>query len=180
MNKNKKILLIVTGSIAAYKAVEIIRLLAEASIKVTCVMTKSAQQFITSMSLASISGTEVYDDLFSLKDETQMGHIKLSRDNDLILVAPASADFIGKMANGLADDLASTILLASDKKIAIAPAMNVKMWENKALQRNIKLLKSDKVCIIGPISGSLACGEEGYGRMCEPSDIVKQVVKLLK
>jgi len=125
------------------------------------------------MSVASISENNVYDNVFSLKDESEMGHIKLSRESDLVLVAPASADIIGKMANGLADDLASTILLASDKNIFIAPAMNHLMWKNKAVQRNIKLLHEDGFKIIEPESGELACGENGQGRMAEPENIFK-------
>lgn len=172
---NKKILLIITGSIAAYKALELIRLLKKKNFSVTCVLTEGAKQFVTPMSVASLSESNVYDNVFSLKDETEMGHIRLSRESDLILVAPASADIIGKMANGLADDLASTILLASDKDVAIAPAMNHLMWKNNAVQRNIKALLEDGAKLIEPESGELACGEEGQGRMAEPENIVKIV-----
>ncbi|MDG4543488.1 MAG: flavoprotein [Rickettsiales bacterium] len=172
---NKKILLIITGSIAAYKSLELIRLLRKKTFDVTCVLTDGAKQFVTPMSVASISENNVYDNVFSLKDETEMGHIRLSRDSDLILVAPASADIIGKMANGLADDLASTILLASDKDIFIAPAMNHLMWKNNAVQRNVNLLLGDGARLIEPESGELACGEKGQGRMAEPENIIKVV-----
>jgi phosphopantothenoylcysteine decarboxylase/phosphopantothenate--cysteine ligase len=172
---NKKILLIITGSIAAYKSLELIRLLKKSNYEVKCVLTSGAKHFVTPMSAASISENNVYDDVFSLKDESEMGHIRLSRESDLIVVAPATADIIGKMANGLADDLASTILLASDKKISIAPAMNHLMWKNKAVQRNINLLLEDGIDIIEPVSGELACGEEGQGRMVEPEYIFEKI-----
>lgn len=172
---NKKILLIITGSIAAYKALELIRILKKNNYDVTCVLTQGGKQFVTPLSVASISENTVYDDVFSLKDETEMGHIRLSREADLVLVAPATADIIGKMANGLADDLASTILMATDKDVLIAPAMNVMMWKNKALQRNINLLLEDGIRIVEPESGELACGEEGQGRMSEPQNIFQAV-----
>lgn len=140
-------------------------------------MTSAAKEFVTPLSVASISGNQVYSDVFSLKDESEMGHIRLAREADIILVAPASADIIAKIANGFANDLASTILLAADKPIYITPAMNVKMWENKAVQRNVKLLKDDGITIIGPGKGELACGEEGYGRMVEPEEIVSAVLR---
>lgn len=172
---NKKILLIITGSIAAYKSLELIRILKKRNYDVRCVLTAGAKEFVTPLSVASLSENAVYEDVFSLKDETEMGHIRLSREADLVLVAPATADIIGKMANGLADDLASTILLAIDKDVMIAPAMNVMMWNNKAVQRNINLLLQDGVRVIEPESGELACGEEGKGRMSEPQSIFKTV-----
>ena len=175
----KQVLLIISGSIAAYKSCDLIRLLRKAGIKVICVLTNAGKQFITELTLASLSGNAVYSDVFSLKDEAEMGHIRLSRESDLIVVAPASADIIGKMANGLASDLASTILLATDKPVLIAPAMNVMMWQNKAVKRNIKLLEGDGVKIIGPASGELACGEQGEGRMVDVSEIFDAIVKQL-
>jgi phosphopantothenoylcysteine decarboxylase/phosphopantothenate--cysteine ligase len=171
----KKILLIITGSIAAYKSLDLIRMLKQKKYDVHCVLTKGGEEFVTPLSVASISGNQVYDDVFSLRDECEMGHIRLARESDLVLVVPASADILGKMANGLANDLASTILLATDKKVMVAPAMNVKMWENKAVQRNVKQLNDDEVLIIGPCYGELACGETGAGRMLEPQEIVDEV-----
>ncbi len=180
MKKKKTILLIISGSIAAYKALELIRLLIKNSITVVPVLTKSAEEFVTPMSVAVISGNNVYTDLFSLKDEAEIGHINLSRNADLVVIAPASADIISKMALGLANDLASTLLLANDKKTLIVPAMNVKMWENKAVRRNVDILKKDGVIFLGPDSGDLACKEEGYGRMVEPEEILKKVLAILE
>jgi phosphopantothenoylcysteine decarboxylase/phosphopantothenate--cysteine ligase len=177
--KNKHILLIITGSIAAYKSLDLIRLLHKNNITTSCVMTKAAQQFITPLAVASISGQPVYTDLFSLKDETEMGHIRLTREADLVVIAPASADIIAKLAHGLADDLASTLLLASNKKIVIAPAMNSCMWENAAVQRNVKILQKDGIIFVGPDAGELACKEEGYGRMSDPSVIANSILKQL-
>ncbi len=134
-------------------------------------MTKAAKEFITPLSVASLSENPVYDELFSLKNESEMEHIKLSREADIILICPASADIIGKMACGLANDLASSVLLAADKPIIIAPAMNIKMWKNKALQRNVNQLQEDGIKFIGPDSGELACGEFGEGRMAEIEEI---------
>lgn len=170
--------MIITGSIAAYKALELIRLLTGKKLMVTAVLTRAAEQFITPLSVASISGNKVYTDLFSLTDEIEMGHIRLSREADVVVVAPASADSIGKLAQGLADDLASTLLLATDKPVLVVPAMNAKMWEHKAVQRNVKQLKGDGVHILGPGSGELACGEVGYGRMVEPQEIVAKIETL--
>lgn len=175
----KRICLILSGGIAAYKSLELIRLLKKAGAEVRGVMTEGAQQFVTPMSVAALSENQVYTDLWSLKDETEMGHIRLSRDADLMLVAPASANLIAKMAHGLADDLASTTLLASDKPVMIAPAMNSMMWENPATQRNIKTLEDQGVLIIGPESGETACGETGYGRMSEPETILQAVHNIL-
>lgn len=175
----KNLLIIITGSIAAYKALEICRLFKKDGVNVTAVITEGGKQFITELSVAAITGNQVYSDIFSLKDECEMGHIRLARENDAILVAPASADIIAKLANGFANDLASAILLASNKPIIIAPAMNSVMWQNKAVQRNIKQLKQDKITILEPESGNLACGEEGYGRMVEPDKIITAVNKII-
>lgn len=172
---SKKILLIITGSVAAYKSLELIRQMRERKWQVRVVLTEAAKQFITPLSVAALSAEKVYDDLFSLKDETEMGHIRLSREADILLVAPATANIIGKLAHGLADDLASTLLLATDKPVMIAPAMNVRMWKNAAVQRNVKQLQQDGVTFIGPESGEMACGEHGEGRMSEPEAIMKAV-----
>lgn len=173
---NKRILLIITGSIAAVKAIDVIRQLRDKNCEVTCIITEGGKQFVTPMSLSALTGNPVYHDLFSLKDEVEMGHIRLSRENDIIAVVPASADIVAKMSHGMADDLASTVLLASDKPILIVPAMNVKMWENKAVQRNITQLKEDGVQVLDPDKGSLACGEVGAGRMAEPDSIVNAII----
>ncbi len=169
----KKILLIVTGSIAAIKIPDLIRRGKEADFDITCVLTKSASQFVAAPALAYLSGNKVYENDFSVSDETGMAHIDLSRKNDLVLVAPASANFLAKMANGLCDDLASTIYIASDKPVIVVPAMNTKMYEHPATKRNIEQLKKDKVEFIEPVSGKLACGEEGLGKMAEPDDIIQ-------
>ena len=169
------VLLIIGGGIAAFKSLELIRLLKGRGIGVTAIMTKAAEQFVTPLSVASLSGNKVYGDLFSLTDEIEMGHIELSRSADLIVVAPATADLIAKMANGLADDLASTTLLATDKKVLIAPAMNVRMWQHAATMRNVAQVKHDGVAIVGPNDGEMACGEFGPGRMAEPSEIVAAI-----
>ena len=175
-----RVLLVITGSIAAVKSLDLIRGLRSKDIEVTCVLTKGGEAFVTPLSCASLSGNKVYQELFSLTDETEMGHIRLSREHDLVVVAPASADFLAKMVHGLADDLASTLLLATDKPVLVAPAMNVKMWEHKATQRNVKQLKQDGIAFVGPSKGSLACGEEGEGRMMEPEAIQKEIEKFLK
>jgi phosphopantothenoylcysteine decarboxylase/phosphopantothenate--cysteine ligase len=172
---NKKILLIISGSIAAYKALDLIRLLKKNFFEVQCVLTKGAKEFVTPLSVSSISENKIYDDVFSLKDESEMGHIRLSREADLIVLAPATADIIGKMANGLADDLASTILLATDKDILVVPAMNIKMFSNNAVQRNVTTLLKDGIIFVGPEDGELACGEKGMGRMSEPDTILKSI-----
>jgi phosphopantothenoylcysteine decarboxylase/phosphopantothenate--cysteine ligase len=168
----KSVLLIIGGGIAAYKSLELIRLLRQRQAKVTAIMTKAAGQFVTELSVASLTGEKVYTDLFSLTDEVEMGHIELSRSADLLVVAPASADLMAKMAQGLANDLASTTLLATDKKMLIAPAMNVRMWQHPATMRNLATLKADGVRIIGPNDGEMACGEYGPGRMAEPTEIL--------
>lgn len=167
----QRVLLIIGGGIAAYKAPELVRQLRAQGLGVRCLMTAAAAQFVSPLSLASVSGDKVYDNLFDLTDEAEMGHIQLSRDADIILVAPATADLMAKAAQGLANDLASTSLLATDKKIIMAPAMNVRMWQHEATQRNLAQLRADGITIIGPEEGDMACGEFGPGRMSEPQDI---------
>ena len=175
----KSVLLIIGGGIAAYKSLELIRLLRKKAIGVTAIMTKSAGEFVTPLSVASLSGNKVYGDLFSLTDEVEMGHIELSRAADLVVVAPATADLLAKMATGLANDLASTALLATDKPVLAAPAMNVRMWHHGATQRNIRTLMNDGVHVVGPASGEMACGEFGLGRMAEPDEITAEIERLL-
>jgi len=172
----KSVLLIITGSIAAYKSLELIRRLREAGLVVRCILTKAGAQFVTPLAVSALSENAVYGDLWSLKDESEMGHIRLSREADLVVVAPASADIIAKIAHGLADDLASAILLASNKPIIIAPAMNTQMWKNPATKRNIKQLQADGVKIIEPASGTLACGEIGVGKMAEAAVIAQEIL----
>ncbi len=169
------ILLIITGSIAAVKAPELVRELKKRGDNVTCVMTKSAAHFVTETSLAYLSGNKVYTEMFDPSDEAEMAHISLSRNNDVILVAPATADFIAKLANGLCDDLASTICVASDKKIYLAPAMNTKMLEYPATQENLNKLQKWGFEIINPAEGLLACGEEGAGKMADINDIISSL-----
>lgn len=168
----KRILLIVTGGIAAYKTPELVRQLIKAGASVRCVLTKGAEQFVTPLTLASVSGDKVYTDLFSLTDENEMGHINLSREADVLLVAPATANTLAKMAHGLSDNLATTLLLATDKPVIAVPAMNVRMWEHEATQDNIELLQARGITLIGPDEGDMACGEWGEGRMSEPEAIV--------
>ncbi len=175
MLAGKRILLIIGGGIAAYKSLDLIRRLRERGADVTPVMTNSAAEFVTPLSVSALAGTKVFADLFDLTDEADMGHIQLSRVADLIVVAPATADLMAKMASGLANDLASTLLLATDTPVLIAPAMNVRMWDHPATQRNIKTLKSDGVASVGPNEGDMACGEYGPGRMSEPLEIVAAV-----
>ncbi len=175
MLKDKKILLIISGGISAYKSLELIRLIKKNNGSVTCILTKGGEQFITPLSVSSLSGNKVYCDLWSLTDEAEMGHIRLSRENDLIVVAPASADIIAKMAHGIADDIASTTLLATNKNIIIVPAMNPEMWNNTATQENIKTLINRGVKLVGPEKGEMACGETGLGRMSEPEDILTSI-----
>ena len=172
----KQILLIVSGGIAAYKAAVLVRRLKDAGASVVPVLTKGGAQFITPLTLSALAESPVYEDLFSLKDEAEMGHIRLAREADLILVAPASADLIGKMANGLADDLASTTLLAADGPVAIAPSMNPVMWANPATQANVATLMQRGVQVWGPADGDMACGEIGTGRFEEPEDLVERAV----
>ena len=175
----KRILLIIGGGIAAYKALELIRRLREREFFVRAVMTEAAQKFVTKLSVESLTGSRVFDDLFALTDESGMGHIELSRDADLLVVAPATADLLAKMAHGLANDLASTLLLATDKKILAAPAMNLRMWLHPATQRSLALLHGDGVVFVGPEEGDMACGEYGPGRMSEPSSILAAIEKVL-
>ena len=168
----KRILLIVGGGIAAYKSLDLVRRLRERGAEVRAVLTKAGSQFVTPLSLASLSGNPVHMDLFSLTEEAQMGHIELSRSADLVVIAPATADLLAKAANGLADDLASTLLLATDKRVLAAPAMNVRMWLHPATQRNVAQLAKDGMLFAGPADGAMACGEFGPGRMSEVLDIV--------
>lgn len=175
----KRVLLIVTGGIAAYKTPELVRQLKKAGASVRCVVTKSAEQFVTPLTLQSLSGDKVYGDLFSLTSEHEMGHIELSRQADVVLVAPATANVLAKMAQGLADDLATTLLLATDKPVLVAPAMNVRMWEHAATQDNVAVLKKRGITFIGPDVGDMACGEVGEGRMSEPDFITAQVAEFL-
>ncbi|MFL4468932.1 bifunctional phosphopantothenoylcysteine decarboxylase/phosphopantothenate--cysteine ligase CoaBC [Tateyamaria armeniaca] len=175
MLQDKRILLILTGGIAAYKGLDLIRRLRERGAAVTPVLTRAAEQFVTPLSVSALAGEKVFRDLFDLTDEAEMGHIQLSRSADLILVAPATADIIAKMAQGRADDLASTLLLATDTPVMIAPAMNVRMWDHAATQRNLAQITGDGVAIVGPNKGDMACGEFGPGRMSEPLEIVAAV-----
>ena len=172
---NKRILLIVSGGIAAYKALDLVRRLRERGASVVPVMTAGAKAFITPLSLASVAGAKVHDELFSLTDEAEMGHIELSRAADLVVIAPATANILAKMASGLADDLASTLLLATDKRTLVAPAMNLRMWLHPATQRNVATLRADGVLFCGPEDGAMACGEFGPGRMSEPLAIVDAI-----
>lgn len=175
MLHNKRILLILGGGIAAYKSLDLIRRLRERGAHVRAILTRAGAEFVTPLAIASLSGEKCYSDLFSLTDEAEMGHIRLSREADLVLVAPATADLMAKMTHGLANDLASTALLATDKPVMLAPAMNVQMWENPATQRNVKTLKADGIYFVGPDNGLMACGEEGAGRMAAVDDIVTAV-----
>lgn len=177
---DKHILLIISGGIAAYKSLDLIRRLKERGAKVTPVMTKGAQEFITPLAVGALSATHVFTELFSRQDEQDVGHIRLARDCDLVLVAPATADLMAKMAHGLADDLASAVLLATDRKVLVAPAMNPKMWSAKPTMRNVDTLKKDGVFFVGPMAGEMAeKGEAGLGRMAEPLQIVQAVEALL-
>lgn len=171
----KRILLIIGGGIAAYKSLDLIRRLQERGASVTPVITRAAAEFVTPLSVSALAGTRTYSDLFDLTDEAEMGHIELSRSSDLIVVAPATADLMAKMAHGLAGDLASTLLLATDTPVLVAPAMNVRMWDHVATQRNIATLKADGIGFVGPNEGDMACGEFGPGRMAEPLEIVAAV-----
>jgi len=175
MLHGKKVLLIVSGGIAAYKSLELVRRLRERGASVRCVLTLGGAQFVTPLSLAALSEDKVYTDLFSLTDEAEMGHIQLSRDADLIVIAPASSDILAKMAQGLADDLATTALLATDKDVMVAPAMNVRMWNHAATQANLATLRERGVHFVGPNEGDMACGEFGPGRMAEPDEIADAV-----
>jgi phosphopantothenoylcysteine decarboxylase / phosphopantothenate---cysteine ligase len=176
----KSVLLIIGGGIAAYKSLELIRLLKARGLAVRTIMTKAAEEFVTPLSVASLTGEKVHSALFNLTDEVEMGHIELSRSADLVVVVPATADLMAKMASGLAADLASTTLLATNKPVLIAPAMNVRMWLHAATQRNLFTLKSDGVHIVGPNEGDMACGEFGPGRMAEPVEILNAIEALLQ
>jgi phosphopantothenoylcysteine decarboxylase/phosphopantothenate--cysteine ligase len=172
MLNGKSILLIIGGGIAAFKSLDLIRRLREEGVRVVPVLTKAAEEFVTPLSVSALSAEKVYRDLFDLTDEAEMGHIELSRAADLIVVAPATADLLARMAAGLANDLASTLLLATDKRVLVAPSMNVRMWEHPATQRNVEMLKSDGVLVVGPDEGAMACGEFGPGRLSETPDII--------
>jgi phosphopantothenoylcysteine decarboxylase / phosphopantothenate---cysteine ligase len=171
----KRILLIVGGGIAAYKACELVRLLRKAGLTVRCVLTEGGSHFVTAMSLAALSENKVYTSLWDLKDEVEMGHIQLSREADLVVVCPATADLLAKMAAGLADDLATTLLLATDKPVLAAPAMNVRMWQHAATVRNVAQLREDGVTVLDPDEGEMACGEYGPGRLPEPESILQAI-----
>jgi phosphopantothenoylcysteine decarboxylase/phosphopantothenate--cysteine ligase len=175
MLAGKNILLIISGGIAAYKSLDLIRRIRERGALVTPVMTKAAAEFVTPLSVSALAGEKVYQDLFDLTTESDMGHIQLSRSADLIVVAPASADLMAKMTNGMANDLASTLLLATDTPVLIAPAMNVRMWNHPATQRNLAQLNADGIMTVGPNPGDMACGEYGPGRMSEPLEIVDAI-----
>jgi phosphopantothenoylcysteine decarboxylase/phosphopantothenate--cysteine ligase len=175
----KRVLLIVSGGIAAYKALELIRLLSKAGCGVTSVLTKAGAEFVTPLSLQALTGEKVYADLFSLTDESEMGHIELSRAADLVVVVPASADILAKMAAGIANDLATTLLLATDKQVLAAPAMNVRMWQHAATEQNLATLRSRGVLIVQPDEGPMACGEFGPGRLAEPPVILAAIAQAL-
>jgi phosphopantothenoylcysteine decarboxylase/phosphopantothenate--cysteine ligase len=179
MLASRRILLIIGGGIAAYKALDLIRRLRERGASVTPVLTRAGAQFVTPLSVSALAGSKVFGDLFDLTDEADMGHIQLSRSADLIVVAPATADLMAKMAGGHADDLASTLLLATDTPVLLAPAMNVRMWDHPATQRNIAVLRADGIGMVGPEAGDMACGEYGPGRMAEPMEIVAAIEQKL-
>jgi len=175
----QRVLLIVGGGIAAYKALELTRLLRKAGVGVRPILTKAGAEFVTPLSLSALAEDKVYSELFSLTDEAEMGHIELSRSADLVVVAPATADLMAKAAHGLANDLASTTLLATDKLVLMAPAMNVRMWEHAATRRNLATLKADGVSFVGPDEGAMACGEYGPGRLAEPTAIFEAIMGML-
>jgi len=175
----KSILLIIGGGIAAYKCLDFIRRVKERGARVRCVLTGAAQEFVTPLSAATLSEEPVFTDLFDLKNETEIGHIRLSREADLIVIAPATADLLAKMAHGLCDDLASAVLLAANKPVLAAPAMNWRMWENPATRRNLSQLKADGISFVGPQEGAMACGEWGMGRMAEVDGIIAAAEKIL-
>jgi len=175
--EGRRILLIIAGGIAAYKSLELIRLIRGQRAAVRCIMTAAAHHFVTPLAVSSLSEDKVYSDLWSLTDESEMGHIRLSREADLVVVAPATADLIARMAVGMADDLAATTLLASDKPVMIAPAMNAQMWAHPATEANLATLQARGVLRVGPGAGELACGEIGFGRMAEPSEILAAIAR---
>jgi phosphopantothenoylcysteine decarboxylase/phosphopantothenate--cysteine ligase len=175
MLNGKRILLIIAGGIAAYKSLELIRRLGERGVRVRAILTHGGAQFVTPLSISSLTQERVFTDLFSLTDEAEIGHIELSRSVDLVVVAPATADIMAKMATGQADDLATTALLATDKPVLIAPAMNVRMWNHPATQRNLGILRQSSIAVVGPNDGDMACGEYGPGRMAEPEEILAAI-----
>lgn len=179
MVKPKHILLIIGGGIAAYKSSELIRLIRKVGMTVRCVLTESGAQFVTPMTLAALSENEVHTTLWSLKDETEMGHIQLSREADLVVICPATANLLAKMAGGIADDLATTLLLATDTQVMAVPAMNVRMWQHAATQRNIAQLKADGIIVMQPDEGTMACGEFGPGRLPEPEAVMAEISALM-
>ncbi|MFD2740483.1 bifunctional phosphopantothenoylcysteine decarboxylase/phosphopantothenate--cysteine ligase CoaBC [Sulfitobacter aestuarii] len=179
MLAGKHILLIIGGGIAAFKSLDLIRRLRERGAVVTPVLTSAGEQFVTPLSVSALAGRKLYRDLFDLGDEAEMGHIQLSRVADLVVVAPATADLMAKMAQGHADDLASTLLLATDTRVLIAPAMNVRMWDHPATKRNLAVLRGDGVAVAGPNDGDMACGEYGPGRMAEPLEILEAIIGVL-
>jgi len=176
----KRILLIIGGGIAAYKACELVRLIRQAGMSVRCVLTEGGAQFVTPMTLGTLSGQAVHTSLWDLKDEAEIGHIQLSREADVVVVAPATADLIARMAGGMANDLATTLLLATDKPVLIAPAMNVRMWEHAATRRNVAQLRDDGVVVLDPDEGEMACGEYGPGRLPDPSAILAAIEAMLR
>jgi len=180
MLAGKHILLIIGGGIAAFKSLDLIRRLRERGAVITPVLTRAGEEFVTPLSVSALAGRKLHRDLFDLDDEAEMGHIQLSRVADLVVVAPATADLMAKMAAGLANDLASTLLLATDTPVMIVPAMNVRMWEHAATQRNLATLRGDGITVVGPNHGDMACGEHGPGRMSEPIDIVAAIETALK
>ncbi|MFN3425526.1 MAG: bifunctional phosphopantothenoylcysteine decarboxylase/phosphopantothenate--cysteine ligase CoaBC [Novosphingobium meiothermophilum] len=177
---NKRILLIVGGGIAAYKACELVRLLRKEGASVTCVLTEGGSRFVTAMTLAALSENPVHTTLWDLKNEVEMGHIQLSRSADLVVVCPATADLVARMAAGIADDLATTLLLATDKPVLAVPAMNVRMWQHPATQRNVAALRGDGITVMQPDDGAMACGEFGPGRLPEPAAIVAEIARCIE
>ncbi len=177
--QGKRILLIVGGGIAAYKSLDLVRRLKERGASVRAILTNGGAAFVTPLSLSVLTEERIFTDLFDLKDEAEIGHIRLSREADLIVVAPATADLLAKMAHGLADDLATAVLLATDKKVLAAPAMNVRMWQHPATKRNLATLRADGVAFVGPDEGEMACGEYGMGRMAEPQAILDAIARTL-
>jgi phosphopantothenoylcysteine decarboxylase/phosphopantothenate--cysteine ligase len=176
---DKRILLVIGGGVAAYKSLELIRLLAKQGVGARVILTRAGAEFVTPLSVSALSGEKVFQDLFDLTDEAEMGHIELSRSADLVVVCPATADLMAKAANGLANDLASTALLATDKPVLMVPAMNVRMWEHAATKRNVHLLRSDGVAVMEPDVGPMACGEFGPGRLPEPQRIADEIMAML-
>ena len=177
---NKKILLIICGGISAYKSLELIRLLKKSGAEVKTILTESGKQFVTPLSITSLSQEKVYEDLFNIENETEMDHISLSRWCDIILVAPITANTISKLSNGIADDLATTVVLASNKKIFLAPAMNVRMWEHVSNKHNVKKIREFGYNVIGPDIGDMACGEYGEGKMSSVEDIFNEIINYFK